>query len=224
MEPFAGDKKVGKSLLHSVEQRFIAWAVPKVPRGIKTYHLTLATIPISILIVGFSFLAVEDIRWLWGMSAMIALQWLTDSLDGAVGRARNTGLVRWGYYMDHLLDYFFLAALMIGYMILLPDKSKWMFFFVFALFAGYMVNSYLVMAASNKFRITHLGVGPTEIRAIFILINTLLILFGKTHLLFLLPFILGIAFLGLLVIIYREQKLIWSMDMETRNPTQPPHF
>jgi len=215
-ETFAGNKKVGTSLLHRPEQKFIAWAVPKVPNRIETYHLTLATIPISLLIILFSFLAKDDIRWLWGAAAMIAMQWLTDSLDGAVGRSRNTGLIRWGYYMDHLLDYFFLAAILIGYMILLPDHSKWLFFFVFALVAGFMVNSYLAMAASNKFRIAYLGIGPTEIRLIFILINVLLAIFGKTYLAFTLPFILPITFIGLIVVIYREQKKIWNMDMEAK--------
>ncbi len=213
---FSGDKKVGRSILHTPEQRFIAWAVPKIPAGIETYHLTLATIPICLLIILCSFLAKEDIRWLLGAAALVAMQWLTDSLDGAVGRARQTGLIRWGYYMDHLLDYFFLAAVMIGYMILLPDKSKWLFFFVFALVAGFMVNSYLVMAATNKFRIAHLGIGPTEIRLIFILINILLVLFGRTHLAFLLYFLLPFAFAGLVFIVYKEQKVIWDMDQEAK--------
>lgn len=213
---FSGDKKVGKSLVHNAEQRFISWVVPKVPAFIETYHLTILTIPISVLIIIFSLLASTDMLWLWGVSAMVLLQWFTDSLDGAVGRARNTGLIRWGYYMDHLLDYFFLASVMIGYMILLPDKSKWLFFFIFALVTGFMVNSFLVMAATNKFRIAHLGVGPTEIRLVFIIINTLLIVFGKTHLAFTLQFILPLSFLGLIVVIYKEQKNIWKMDMETK--------
>lgn len=203
--------------MHGPEQRFIAWATPRVPSWIETYHLTLASIPISLGIVLFSFLAVDDIRWLWGVCVMIALQWFTDSLDGAVGRARNTGLVRWGYYMDHLLDYFFLAAIMIGYMILLPDRSKWLFFFVFALFAGFMVNSFLVMAASKRFQVSHLGIGPTEIRIVFILIDALLALFGKTHLAFLLPFLLGLSFLGLIIVICKEQRELWRMDMDVKH-------
>src|SRR5260370_391461 len=103
---------------------------------------------------------------------------------------------------------------MIGYMVLLPDDSKWLFFFVFALFAGFMINSYLSMAATNRFRVAYLGVGPTEMRAVFILINTALIIFGKTHLVFLLPYALGVAFLCLVFLIYREQKIIWQMDKE----------
>jgi phosphatidylglycerophosphate synthase len=215
-QPFSGDKKVGTSILHHPEQRFIRFAVPKVPSWLQTYHLTLLTIPISLCIVGCSFLALLDIRWLWGVSLMVALQWLTDSLDGAVGRARNTGLVKWGYYMDHLLDYFFLCSVMIGYMILLPDNSKWLFFFIFALFAGFMVNSFLVMATTNTFRIVHLGIGPTEIRLVFIVVNTLLIIFGKTYLAFTLLFLLPLSFAGFVYLVYREQKKIWAMDMEVK--------
>ncbi len=215
-EKFAGDKKVGTSILHKPEQYFIRSALPWVPKWLQTYHLTLASVPISICIIVFSFLAVQNITWLWGVSAMIFLQWITDSLDGAVGRHRNTGLIRWGYYMDHLLDYFFLASIMIGYMILLPDQSKWIFFFVFALTSGFMVNSFLTMAASNKFRIAHLGIGPTEIRLIFIVINALLLLFGKTYLSLVLPYVLLISFIGLIVVIYKEQKTIWQLDMEQK--------
>lgn len=216
MEPFAGDTKVGRSLLHRPEQRFIAWAVPRVPTWISATHLTLASIPISLLIIFFSFLATHNLHWLFAAAAMIGLQWLTDSLDGAVGRARKTGLIRWGYYMDHLLDYFFVASVMMSYMILLPDKSKWWFFFIFALIIGFMVNSYLMITASNKFRVVHSGIGPTEMRLVFMFINITLALFGKTHLAFSLPYVLGAAFFGLIFVVYKEQKELWGLDMEIK--------
>jgi archaetidylinositol phosphate synthase len=215
-EQFNGDKKVDKSLIHSLEQKFIKWAVPRVPKFIEGYHLTLLSFPISAGIILFSYLALGNIHWLWLVSLMIALQWLTDSLDGAVGRARDFGTVRWGYYMDHLLDYFFLAAIMTGYMILLPDYSKLLFFYIFILFSGFMVNAYLTMATSNKFRVAHLGIGPTEVRLAFILINTLIIVFGRTHLVFALPYVLGFASLGLIVVIFKESREIWQIDMENK--------
>ncbi|MEO5927767.1 MAG: CDP-alcohol phosphatidyltransferase family protein [Patescibacteria group bacterium] len=215
-QPFGGDKKVGQSLLHGPEQVLIQAAAPRVPAWIKSHHLTLASIPISLLIILCSYLGKESIEWLWAVSGLIALQWITDSLDGAVGRLRKEGLIRWGYYMDHLLDFFFLASILIGYMLLLPDKSKWIHFFVLAIFGGFMVNSFLAFAATNKFRVSYLGFGPTEARLVFILINTLIILFGKTYLAFSLPYILGFALLGLIVVIYKTQKETWEMDMEAR--------
>lgn len=216
-EQFAGDKKDGQSLLTPIEIKLAPWAVNKVPMFIHTYHLTLATIPISLLIVLFGYLAKYDINWLWGVSIMIFCQWVTDGLDGAVGRARNEGFIKWGYYMDHFLDYIFLCAVLIAYMLMLPDQSKWIHFFVLAVCGAFMVNAYLAFAAINRFRIAHLGIGPTEIRIVFIIINTLLIIFGKTYMAGALPYILGLATLGLCVVVYRTQKQIWAMDMEIKN-------
>ncbi|GAF88430.1 unnamed protein product, partial [marine sediment metagenome] len=178
---FRGDRKEGQSLLHRPEDRLKAWLIPKVPRCVETYHLTVSTVAWSLLILVFSFLARYDMRWMWLTSLMIVMQYLTDLLDGAIGRERDTGLVKWGYYMDHFLDYLFLCSILIGYSLLLPDHFKYMLFFVLALFGAFMVNSFLSFAATNSFRISYLGIGPTEIRILFILINTLLIVFGKTR-------------------------------------------
>ena len=190
---FQGDKKFGKSILYDIEIPFRDWLVPKVPRWLEGYHLTLTTILWSILIVVFSFLAKHNIHWLWLVSLMIFLQYITDLLDGAVGRARDTGLVKWGYYMDHFLDYIFLSSILIGYALLLPDVFKYRLFFVMAFFGAFMVNSFLSFAATNKFKIAYMGIGPTEIRIVFIIINTLLICFGRTYMLKALPFVLCAA-------------------------------
>lgn len=216
-EPFAGDKKVGRSILYFAERRFIDWAAPRVPKSIETYHLTLLTIPISLGIVGFSYLAQFEIGWFWGVSILIALQWITDSLDGSVGRLRGTGLVKWGYYMDHFLDYIFLCSILIGYALLLPGDFLYFQFFLLAIFGSFMVNSYLAFAATNRFRIEHLGIGPTEIRLVFIGVNTALIIFGKTYLGWALPAILALSVLSLIVVVYRTQKEIWRIDMEAKH-------
>ncbi len=216
MQEFDGGKKIGVSILGAPEKRIINWLSPKVPAWIRSHHLTLSSIPISILIIVFSFLARESDAYLWGVSAMIAMQWLTDSLDGAVGRLRKEGLVRWGYYMDHFLDYIFLAAVMAGYMILLPDHFKYLEFFILAIFGAFMVNSYLAVSATGRFRINHLGIGPTEIRLVFIFVNTMLFFFGKTYLAGTLPYVLGCSVLALCFVVYRTQKEIWGLDMNDR--------
>jgi archaetidylinositol phosphate synthase len=216
LKPFPGDTKVGTSLFHGPEQRFINWAVVRIPPWIKSYHLTLATIPISIAIIVFSFLAKLDDEWLWGVSVMIVIQWMTDTLDGSVGRLRKEGLVRWGYYMDHFLDYIFLCTILIGYMVLLPDTSKFLHFFILALFGAFMVSAYLAVSASDRFRITFFGIGPTEIRLLFIVINTLLLIFGKTYLAVTLPYVLGASLIGLAVVVYHTQRELWGMDMSKK--------
>lgn len=204
-------------MLWNAEQRLIRWIVPRLPSRLRSTHLTLASLPISGMIVLASFLAHDHVEWLWAVSACIVLQWFTDSLDGALGRFRQEGLFRWGYYMDHFLDYVFLCAVLIGYALLMPARFHLLQFFVLAVFAGFMVNSYLAVTAADEFRISHAGIGPTEIRCIFILINTLLIFFGKTYLATSLPYVLALSALGLVYAVWRTQKIIWKMDMDRRN-------
>lgn len=104
---FAGAHKTNNSFLSPLERRLAPIVIPRIPKWLETQHLTMLTLLWSLLILLFSFLSARNIRWLWAVSAMIALQWVTDHYDGKVGKHRNTGLVRWGYYMDHLLTTFF---------------------------------------------------------------------------------------------------------------------
>ncbi|MBU0660776.1 hypothetical protein KKG22_01195 [Patescibacteria group bacterium] len=212
-EPFAGDKKVGQSILGPLEKKAIDFLVPKLPMWMTSARLTMTTIIWSLAIILGSLAAEHwDVNWLWLVSMMIFMQYVTDSLDGSLGKYRGEGLIKWGYYMDHFLDYIFLASIVIGYGFFLPDQLKYQLFFVFAVLVGFMVNSFLAMAATNKFRITHMGIGPTEIRLVFIIINTMIIFFGKTHVAFLLPYVLIAAFIGLCYIVYITQKDIWAED------------
>ncbi len=216
-EQFQGDKKVGVSLLHAPEEVLKKWLLPMVPKGVETYHLTLTTIIWSLLLMFFAFLACSDIRWMWGASLMITFQYITDLLDGAIGRKRDTGLIKWGYYMDHFLDYIFLCAILIGYSLLVQDQHKYILFFILALFGAFMVNSFLSFAATNEFQIAYLGIGPTEIRIVFILVNTILIfLSGNMYAEKALPYVLWFSTFGLFVAVYRTQEHIWDIDMKNK--------
>lgn len=215
-EEFGGNKKYGKWLLASLEKKFRDWLIQFIPSWIHTVHLTLATLLFSSLVIVFSFLAQYEINYLWGSSLMIILQYLTDLLDGELGRRRNSGLIKWGYYMDHFLDYMFLTSIIIGYSILFPPEFAYLLFFAQAILVGFMVSAYLQFAATNEFRISHLGIGPTEIRFLFIIINTLIIFFGKTYLGPSLPYILIFITIGLFIVVYQVQKTLWKIDMENK--------
>ena len=224
---FQGDKKSGQSLLHKPEEALKRVLLPLVPRWLETNHLTLMTLPWCGFILLFSYLARFSIHWLWGVSAMIAAQYVTDLLDGAIGRQRNTGLVKWGFYMDHFLDFLFLCAILIGYAILIPRGQRAGLFFVVALFAGFMVNSFLAFGATNRFRIAYMGFGPTEMRIAFILVNTLLIVFGASWISAALPYTLAAAAFGLFLTVYNTQRELWRADMAARHghdalPAPPP--
>ena len=215
-QDFAGAHKTNTSFLSPLERRLAPIVIPRIPRWIETQHLTMLTLVWSLLILLFSALAARNLRWLWLVSVMIFLQWVTDHYDGKVGKYRNTGLVRWGYYMDHLLDYVFLCSILLGYAFILPERSRLQLLIMLALFAAYDFSTFLAFAATNKLRISHLKFGPTEFRLALIVINGLLINFGTKHMIGGLKWVNAGAAVGLCVLVYTTQKTIWQIDMESR--------
>ena len=223
IENFAGAEKTNTSFLSPLERRVAPLVIPRIPRWLETYHLTMLTVVWSLLILLFSFLASRNIRWLWLVSLMIALQWVTDHYDGKVGKYRNTGLVRWGYYMDHLLDYFFLCSVIVGYAFILPERSRFQLLLMLALFAAYDFSTFLAFAATDKLKISYLKFGPTEFRLALIVTNALLILFGTKYMISGLKWVNAGAAVGLCVLVYTTQKKIWRLDKENKRLTNEPY-
>lgn len=215
---FAGAHKTNTSFLSPLERRLAPIVIPRIPLWLETQHLTMLTVVWSLAILLFSFLAARNIRWLWMVSLMIVFQWATDHYDGKIGKHRNTGLVRWGYYMDHLLDYFFLCSILIGYAFILPERSRFQLMLMLALFAAYDFSTFLAFAATDKLKISYLKFGPTEFRLALIVINALLISFGTKYMISGLKWVNAGAVVGLVFLIYGTQKKIWQLDMKGRQP------
>ncbi len=213
-QPFGGASKTNTSILSPLERRLTAVVLPKIPAWLETHHLTMLTVVWSLLIILCSYLAASNIRWLWVVSLMIFFQYLTDHYDGKVGKYRNTGLLRWGYYMDHLLDYFFLCAVIIGYAFILPERSRYQLLFLLALFGAFAVSTFLAFSATDRLEISYLKLGPTEFRLALIVINTLLILFGTRYMVSGLKYVNAGALVGLCLLVYKIQKEIWRLDMQ----------
>jgi archaetidylinositol phosphate synthase len=219
---FAGASKTNTSFLAPLERRLSPVVLPRIPSWLQTYHLTMLTLVWSLLIIGFSYLAATDIRWLWGVSLMIFFQYVTDHYDGKVGKYRNTGLLRWGYYMDHLLDYVFLCSVIIGYAFILPEKSRYQLLFLLAVFAAFAVSAFLAFSATDRLTISYLKLGPTEFRLALIIINTLLIMFGARYMISGLKYVNAGAVAGLCLVVYQTQKHIWQVDMQEKEREKSP--
>lgn len=217
---FRGAHKINTSFLSPLERRLAPLVIPRIPTWLETQHLTMLTVVWSFMILVFSFLAARNISWLWMVSLMIVLQWVTDHYDGKIGKYRNTGLVRWGYYMDHLLDYFFLCSVIIGYSFILPEQSRFQLLLMLALFAAYDFSTFLAFAATDKLKISYLKFGPTEFRVALIIINGLLISFGTKYMISGLKWVNAGAAVGLVFLIYGTQKKIWQLDMKGRERRQ----
>ncbi|MFH1613831.1 MAG: CDP-alcohol phosphatidyltransferase family protein [Planctomycetota bacterium] len=214
---FGGDKKlVMRTLLAKAERRFIDSNVQRFPGRIEGYHLTLMTILFSAGLVVFGYLARGNIHWLWLSSLMLILQWFTDCFDGALGRYRDTGIPKWGYYMDHFLDFVFMAAVFVGYSFLVEGLSRDIVYLLIPVFGCFMASSFLSFGATSQFKITYLGVGPTEIRIAFIVLNCLIIFFGTGWIEKLLVVVLCGSIVFLCIVVFRTQKYIWKIDIQEK--------
>ncbi len=159
-----------------------------------------------------------DGRWLVVMSAAIVLQYVTDALDGKIGKARGAGLMKWGYYMDHLLDYVFLSAILFAYTLLLPSDLQYLMVLTVAVSAAFMVSSFLERAVTGTLTISYMRLGPIEMRLVFIGINTWLATFGKGYMVVVIPYVIACATILLLMLVYETQRRLWQLDVRGTDP------
>jgi len=211
-QAFNGEKKHLIHFLAGPEQQFLKAVLPLVPLQINTAQLTLMTIGWSIGIVLAGYLAKEDIRWLWLFNGFILMQYITDMLDGEVGRTRDSGLIKWGFYMDHFLDYIFLCSIIMGYSFLLPASYFLGALLCLTFTVGFMVHTFMDFSITNNFKISCNFFGVSEMRWVLILFNTLLVFLGKGLLITVFPFFVMVTFIGLCSLVYVSQKTYRHID------------
>jgi phosphatidylglycerophosphate synthase len=215
-EQYALATKASSSLLSPLERRMARRVLPHIPRWLETYHLTMLTLAWCAGLVFFGSLAARDLRWLWASSLMVVMHYLTDHFDGKVGKYRDTGLVRWGFYMDHLLDFFFLCAVLLGYSFILPASAHVGLLLVLSVFGGFVLNSFLAFTATGQLHISHAKLGPTEFRIALVVINTLVVFYGARRMEKALFFVAAGGAVALCVVVYRTQRQLWRRDMEQK--------
>jgi phosphatidylglycerophosphate synthase len=220
--PRTTDRKHSDSLLAPIERRLATWMLRWVPRWLHSHHLTLLTVVWSALALAIASAARLDHRWLWALSLCILGQYATDAVDGKVGQIQNAGLVRWGYYMDHFLDYCFLCAILLAYGALLPSNQEYLMTIVLAVAGAFMVSAFLARAVTGVLTISFGGLGPVEMRLIFVAINTWLATVGRMTMLRAVPYAIGGSLLVLAALVFKTQRQLWRLDARDRDATATP--
>jgi phosphatidylglycerophosphate synthase len=117
-------------------------------------------------------LANQSLEWLWVASGLLVVQWLGDSLDGTLARVRKTERPTYGYYLDHLVDAISTAAIGIG-LGLSPLMLLSIGTLIVVAYLILSINVYLESFAFGRFSIGYGFIGPTEVRIILVVLNTL---------------------------------------------------
>src|SRR6266699_5940442 len=86
-------------LLAGVERRVLQALATRVPRTIRSNHLTAIGILGAAGAGGAYALTRYNPAWLWVASVMLGVNWVGDSLDGTLARVRGTQRPKYGYYL-----------------------------------------------------------------------------------------------------------------------------
>lgn len=199
------------TFLSFLDRAVVNTLVPRLPTWIGTRHLTLASLPLAAVNIGLAWLVQFDLRWLWFLAGTVVIHHFCDTLDGAVGRYRRVGLVRWGYYMDKFVDFIFVASVCVCLSFALADKF-WLGMGALIGYGGLMMQSFLFFSASGKSEKSYWRLGPTELKVA--VVNGLIIapLLGRGGLTALL-LLSNLGLVGFLIAtVYSNQQRLLRFD------------
>ena len=170
-----GGRREMTFLLASVERRVLQELAARVPRSIRSNHLTAIGM-LGAVGAGTAYaLTRYDPTWLWVASLMLCVNWLGDSLDGTLARVRGTQRPKYGYYLDHVVDAFSTAVIGLG-IGLSPYVNLGLALGLVVVYLALSINVYLESSVFGVFKISYGRIGPTEVRLLLVFLNTVLAL------------------------------------------------
>jgi phosphatidylglycerophosphate synthase len=152
------------SVLAAAEKRALIWIANKLPRWINSDHLSALGLA-AMAGAGISFVVAgtDPVKGAILVVLCLLLNWFGDSLDGTVARVRNKQRPRYGYYLDHVIDLAGTALLFAG-LAVSGYMSLTIATLVVAAFFLVSAETYLATHARGVFKMSFMGVGPTELR------------------------------------------------------------
>lgn len=216
------DKRTNDILLGPLERPALAFLAKHMPKWVSSDMLTVVGLLGSIL-AGVSYAMVgrgtsaEGSPWLWLASLGFVINWFGDSLDGTLARYRNLSRPNYGYYVDHAVDGITSLLIftgiglsgMVNFEIALIALSCWLLL---------MLQVFLKTHVTGVFEMTSIKLGPTEVRLIAIILNTVVFFVGAGKTLFevsvasrLIPVNIGtlvLAFFALVFLLYYIYQII----------------
>ena len=167
-------KRIQTSVLNAAEKKVLVWLASRQPRWMTSDILTfIGVLGAVIVAVGYA-LSNYSIQWLWLASFGFFVNWYGDSLDGTLARVRSLQRPVYGFYLDHCVDGVTMAVMCIG-----AGLSQMLNLSIaMAVLTVYLLLSicvYINAHLKGEFKLTYAKMGPTELRIIMIIINTLII-------------------------------------------------
>lgn len=170
-------QRINDILFAPLERPALQWLVANMPVWVNPDILTGIGILGGITIFLGYWLSNYSPLMLWIASLGFVINWFGDSLDGSLARYRKIERPKYGFFVDHTVDAFNEVLIVIGL-----GLSPYVTFSVACLaLIGYLLMSVLVYIRTyveGVFQLSYGKFGPTEVRVILILLNTVMFFWG----------------------------------------------
>ena len=165
--------RIQTSFLNPLEKKALVWLAGRQPKWMTSDILTfIGFLGAVIIAVGYA-LSGKNLAFLWLSTAGWIINWYGDSLDGTLARVRKQQRPVYGFFIDHTVDCINESVMIIGL-----GMSPFMSFDIamLCLVAYLLISVYVYISAHLKgeFKLTYGKMGPTELRVILIILNTVL--------------------------------------------------
>jgi phosphatidylglycerophosphate synthase len=171
-------KRVNDILLGPLERPALQWLAAHMPPWMTPDILTGIGIAGAVIIFFSYWLSNIAPAFLWVASLGFVINWFGDSLDGTLARYRKIERPKYGFFVDHTVDAFSEVLIVMGL-----GLSPYVTFSVACLaLIGYLLMSVLIYIRTfvqGVFQISYGKFGPTEVRVILILLNTVMFFLGS---------------------------------------------
>ena len=171
-------KRINDILLGPLERPALQWLAARMPRWVNPDILTGIGLLGSVLIFFSYWLTSITAHFLWLASLGLVINWFGDSLDGTLARYRKIERPKYGFFIDHTVDVVSTLLVVFGL-----GLSPYVRFEIACLaLIGYLVMSvfvYIRTYVEGVFKISYGRFGPTEVRLIVIIANTIIYFLGN---------------------------------------------
>ena len=159
--------------LEPLERPALTYLTPRLPGSVTPDQLTALGFFGTLVMFASYVLAARNPTWLWLASFGLVVNWFGDSLDGTVARFRKIERPNYGYFLDNSID--LVTQFLIALGMALSGFIRWeLAFVVLSVFLMMSVLTLLREKTSGVFQLAYGGIGPTEMRVLFIALNTVM--------------------------------------------------
>lgn len=165
-------ERIQTSFLNAAEKKALIWLAHRQPRWMTSDLLTyIGVLGAAICALGY-YLSNFNVYWLWLSSFGLVVNWYGDSLDGTLARVRQLQRPIYGFFIDHSLDAITVCFMFLGGG-LSPIFQMEVAMIMLIAYLVLSIYTYICTIIKDEFLLTYGGgFGPTEMRLIIILLNT----------------------------------------------------